>query len=63
MAKELPKGILVIFQIIGDESYNEWNRQLSLQNLEKGQEAVFVEVEGFRKRSLLENMNIKRAVT
>ena len=43
---EIPKGALISFRIKGDEEFNKWSKQISLELRESKQPILIVEIEG-----------------
>lgn len=51
---------MIIFQVEGENEFNNWHKKLSLKNSEKGQPIIYVNIKKWRKHSLIEDINIKK---
>ena len=60
VAKRIPQNALVIFQIAGEEGFNQWSEKLALKYREPNQPAVYVKVKGFQKSSLLKDVMLEK---
>jgi hypothetical protein len=60
--RQIPRNALVIFQVAGEDAFNKWSQQVALRNREKGQPIVYVSVKGWRGRSALHAVHIRRKV-
>ena len=60
VAKRIPSNALVIFQIAGEEGFNQWSKKLALKYREPKQPAVYVKVKSFQKSSLLKNVMLEK---
>ena len=58
VATEIPQNALVVFQVEGEERFNEWSSRLSLKNREKDQPMVFVQIKKWRQKSYVEELDV-----
>ena len=61
-AEKIPTNALVIFQIEGEDDFNNWHKETSLRNREADQTIIYVFVKRWRKHSLIEEVNLSEAV-
>ncbi len=61
-AKKIPGNALVIFQVEGEDEFNNWHKETSLKNREAGQLVVYVYVKKWRKHSSIEKIEMAEAV-
>ena len=59
-ADEIPANALVIFQIEGEDDFNNWHKQISLRNREGDQPVIYVYVTKWRKHSSIEEMRLAK---
>lgn len=57
-AKRIPRNALIIFQVEGEEGFNQWAKQIGLKNREHGQRVVSISVNGWREESSLQVVKI-----
>ena len=57
-ANKIPANAMVIFQIEGEDDFNEWHKETSLRNREGDQSIIYVYVKKWRKHSLIEEINM-----
>ncbi|OGP98542.1 MAG: hypothetical protein A2026_19640 [Deltaproteobacteria bacterium RBG_19FT_COMBO_46_12] len=60
-AEKIPTNALVIFQIEGEDDFNNWHKETSLKNRESDQPVVLVNVKKWRKHSSIEELNLAEA--
>jgi hypothetical protein len=60
-AEKIPANALVIFQIEGEDDFNNWHKETSLKNRESDQPVVLVNVKRWRKHSSIEELNLAEA--
>lgn len=61
-ANDVPANALVIFQIEGEDDFNNWHKETTLKNREAGQPLIYVYVKKWRRHSSIEDVKIARAV-
>ena len=61
-ASKIPVNALVIFQIEGEDDFNNWHKETSLRNRGADQTIIYVFVKRWRKHSLIEEVNLSEAV-
>jgi len=59
-ARLLQENVLLIFQVEGEEDFNSWHKEMSLQNIEAGQPVAFVNLKKWRLHSVIEDMTLTR---
>lgn len=58
-ADAIPNGALVAMQIEGDEAFNEWSRELADEQVEDGQQIVYIRIKKIRPvKSRIEELEI-----
>ena len=62
VANNIPANALVIFQVDGDDDFNNWHKEISLRNREKDQPIIYIYVKKWQKHSAIEEINLKKAV-
>jgi len=60
-AEKIPTNALVIFQIEGEDDFNNWHKETSMNNRESNQPVVLVNVKRWRKHSSIEELNLAEA--
>ena len=50
-ANNIPSNALVIFQVEGENDFNDWHKEMSLRNREADQPVIYVYVNKWRKHS------------
>ncbi len=58
LAARIPENALVVFQVEGEEHFNEWSRIVSTKNREKDQPIIFVQVKKWRQRACVEELEL-----
>jgi len=61
-AKKIPENAIVIFQVEGEDEFNNWHEATSLKNREPGQTAVYVYLKKWREHSLIEEANLEKII-
>ena len=62
LSNKIPLNALIIFQVEGEDDFNNWHKEISLRNREADQPIIYVYVKKWRKHSLIEEINLKEAV-
>jgi len=62
-SEKIPTNAMVIFEIDGDDDFNQWHRETSLRNREQDQPVVFINVKRWRKHSSIEELNLTETRT
>ena len=57
-ADRIPAKALIIFQVEGEEEFNNWHKKISLKNRESGQPVLYVYVKKWREHSLIGEINM-----
>ncbi len=59
VAENIPANALVIFQVEGEDDFNDWHKETSLKNREADQPIIYVHVKRWRKHSSIEELNLE----
>lgn len=54
----IPPNAMVIFQVEGEDEFNNWHKEMSLKNREPEQTVVYIYVKKWRKHSSIEEINV-----
>ncbi len=57
-SKEIPTNAMVVFQVDGEDNFNQWHEETSLKNRETDQPVIFVQVKKWRKHSSIEELHV-----
>lgn len=57
-ADKIPANALIIFQIEGEEGFNNWHKETSLKNRETDQPVIYIYVKKWRKHSSIEEISM-----
>ena len=57
-ANSIPANTLIVFQVEGEDGFNEWHKKMSLKNREEGQTVICVNVKKWRRHSSIEELNL-----
>ncbi len=57
-ADKIPANALIIFQIEGEEEFNNWHKETSLKNREADQPVIYIYVKKWRKHSSIEDVSM-----
>lgn len=60
-ADKVPSNALIIFQIEGEDEFNNWHKEISLKNREIDQPVIYIYVRKWRKHSLIEEVSMAGA--
>lgn len=55
---KIPVNALVVFQVEGEDDFNNWHKETSLKNRESNQPIVYVYVKKWRKHSSIEELKL-----
>jgi len=58
IANEIPSDALVIFQVDGEESFNNWHKEMSLRNREADQKIMYIHIKKWRQHSAIEEIRV-----
>jgi len=61
LADKIPVNALIVFQVEGDNAFNEWHKETSLKNREAEQRVIYVSVKKWREHSSLEEVKLSEA--
>lgn len=59
-ASDIPANALVIFQVEGEDDFNNWHKEMSLRNREADQPIIYVYVKKWRKHSSIEEIRLAK---
>jgi len=59
-ANDIPANALVIFQVEGEDNFNNWHKEMSLRNREADQPIIYVYVKKWRKHSSIEEIRLAK---
>jgi len=59
-ANSIPDNALVIFQVEGEDDFNNWHREMSLRNREADQPIIYVYVKKWRKHSSIKEIHLAK---
>ncbi len=57
-ADKVPTNAMILFQIEGDDEFNNWHKETSLKNRESDQPVIYVYVRKWRKHSSIEEISL-----
>ncbi|MDR4497514.1 MAG: hypothetical protein MRK02_06275 [Candidatus Scalindua sp.] len=57
-ADKVPANAMIIFQIAGEDEFNNWHKETSLKNKETDQPLIYVYVRKWRKHSSIEEISL-----
>ncbi len=57
-AETIPANALVIFQVEGEDDFNNWHKETSLKNLEADQPVIYINVKKWRRHSSIEELTV-----
>ena len=60
-ADKIPRNALVIFQIEGEDEFNNWHKETSLKNREQDQPIIYIYVKKWRSHSSIEEISLAGA--
>jgi ABC-type Fe3+-citrate transport system substrate-binding protein len=61
-AEDISPNALIIFQVEGEDEFNNWHKDTSLKNCEEGQPVIYVYVKKWRKHSSIEEIKVANAI-
>jgi hypothetical protein len=59
-ANDIPANALVIFQVEGEDDFNNWHKEMSLRNREADQPIIYVYVKKWRRYSSIEELRLAK---
>ena len=57
---DIPANALVVFQVEGEDDFNNWHKEMSLRNREADQPIIYVYVKKWRKHSSIEEIRLAK---
>lgn len=58
IADKIPLNALIIFQVEGEDDFNNWHKDISMRNREAGQPIIYIYVKKWRKLSSIEELKV-----
>ncbi|MCF6149877.1 MAG: hypothetical protein E3K37_14585 [Candidatus Kuenenia sp.] len=55
---KIPANALIIFQVEGEEGFNNWHKETSLKNRETDQPVIYIYVKKWMNRSSIEELSM-----
>jgi len=59
---KLPKNVLLIFEVEGEDDFNRWHKEMSVRNREADQPVAYVHLKKWRLHSTIEEMTLMGAI-
>jgi hypothetical protein len=59
---KLPKNVLLIFEVEGEDDFNRWHKEMSVRNREADQPVAYVHLKKWRLHSSIEEMTLIGAI-
>ena len=59
-SRKLPKNVLVIFQVAGEQGFNRWSEKLAWKYRESNQPIIYVKIKGFQTSSVLKDVTLEK---
>ena len=59
-AEDIPTNALVIFQVEGENDFNNWHKEMSLRNREADQPIIYVYLKKWRQHSSIEEIRLAK---
>lgn len=59
-AEDIPTNALVIFQVEGENDFNNWHKEMSLRNREADQPIIYIYLKKWRQHSSIEEIRLAR---
>lgn len=60
-ASNIPQNAMVIFQVRGEEGFNQWHRTMSLKHRTPEQPVIYIQIEKWRIQSLIQEVSLAMA--
>ncbi len=55
---DIPANALVVFQVEGEDNFNNWHKEMSLRNREADQTIMYIHVKKWRQHSAIEGIRV-----
>ena len=61
IAEKIPQNALIIFKVEGEDEFNSWHKNVSLNNQESNQTVIYISVKKWRSHSSIEELILTTA--
>lgn len=58
LGEKIPLNAMVVFQVDGEDNFNNWHKNTSLRNREKDQPVILIRVKKWREHSSIEELHL-----
>jgi len=58
LGEKIPLNAMVMFQVDGEDDFNQWHKNTSLRNREKDQPVILIRVKKWREHSSIEELHL-----
>jgi hypothetical protein len=58
LGEKMPLNAMVVFQVDGEDDFNNWHKDTSLRNREKDQTVILIKVKKWREHSSIEELHL-----
>ena len=58
LGEKIPLNAMVVFQVDGEDDFNNWHKDTSLRNREKDQTVILIKVKKWREHSSIEELHL-----
>ena len=58
LGEKIPRNAMVVFQVDGEDDFNNWHKNTSLRNREKDQPVILIRVKKWREHSSIEELHL-----
>lgn len=58
IGEKIPINAMVVFQVDGEDNFNQWYKSTSLNNREKDQPLILIRVKRWREHSAIEELHL-----
>jgi len=58
LGEKIPLNAMVVFQVDGEDDFNQWHKNTSLRNREKDQPVILIRVKKWREHSSIEELHL-----
>ena len=59
-AEDIPTNALVVFQVEGENDFNNWHKEMSLRNREADQPIIYIYLKKWRQHSSIEGIRLAK---
>ncbi len=61
LGERIPSNAMVVFQVDGEDNFNRWHKETSLNNREKDQPIIYINVKSWREHSSIGELHLAGA--